>query len=114
MLKPNPCKVKRVNIPTLSTLNEGNNNNLSTTNTNIHYYYIRSKASPIHNNLSNHLINLVLNKDTGKLEEYRQLCIGKDKVQWTRLFSNELGHLAYGIRDIKVTYCISFIYYYYI
>ena len=43
------------------------------------------------------------------MEEYRQLQKGKDKTIWQRSFSNELGRLAQGIRDIKGTNCISFI-----
>ena len=53
--------------------------------------------------------NAVLNTDTGKLEEYRTLRLGKDKNPWIHSFSNELGRLTQGIWDIKGTDCITFI-----
>jgi len=76
---------------------------------NMHNYFTRSKVTKpaVHTDQA----NAVLNLETGKLEEYRQLRHGKDKVHWIHSFSNELGRLAQGIQDIKGTDCITFIYY---
>jgi hypothetical protein len=41
-------------------------------------------------------LNAVLNADTGKLEEYRQLLKGKDKLLWEQGCSKEIARLAQG------------------
>ena len=92
--------------------NKENNINISTTNQfaanipsavqTIYLYYTYSKA---------HRTNAVLNIDIGLMEEYRQLCKGKDKIIWQRSFSNELGHLAQGMQTIIGIDCITFILY---
>lgn len=86
-------------ITTAPTTNHFTSNKPSST-PHCHPYDTRSK---------NKTANAVLNTDTGLMEEYRQLHKGKDKQIWQRSFSNELGRLAQGIRDIKGTDCITFI-----
>jgi hypothetical protein len=44
-------------------------------------------------------LNAVLNADTGKLEEYRQLLKGKDKLLWERGCSKEIARLAQGRKN---------------
>eukprot|EP00957_Ditylum_brightwellii_P092227 7021024-Ditylum_brightwellii.AAC.1 len=44
-----------------------------------------------------YFVNAVYNKDTGKMEEYRQLIKGKTKDKWETLFAKELGGLANGV-----------------
>eukprot|EP00957_Ditylum_brightwellii_P049142 3728651-Ditylum_brightwellii.AAC.1 len=44
-----------------------------------------------------YFVNTVYNKDTGKMEEYRQLIKGKTKQKWETSFANELGRLANGV-----------------
>ena len=53
--------------------------------------------------------NAVLNTNTSKLEEHRTLRLGKDKKLWIHSFSNELGSLTQGVRDIKGADYITFI-----
>lgn len=72
-----------------------------------HRYFTRSEVS--NSSTPPAVANAVHNIETGMLEEHRQLRLGKDKVDWIRSFSNELGRLAQGIRDIKGTDCITFI-----
>ena len=43
------------------------------------------------------LANPVLDPDSGKLLEYRDLIKGKDKIVWERGMSNEMGRLAQGV-----------------
>ena len=47
--------------------------------------------------------NYVVHPITGTVKEYRHLIKGKDKLIWERSFSNKLGQLAQGIRDINGT-----------
>ena len=52
----------------------------------------------------------VINKDTGKLEEYSALAKGSDKELWIRAYANDLGRLAQGVGNrIKGTNTIFFI-----
>ena len=58
-----------------------------------------------------HVLNAVLNKDTGKLVEYRHL-IGDQKYRkiWGQAYGNKLGRLAQGMEvRVKVTNTIFFI-----
>jgi len=56
-------------------------------------------------------INAVLNADTGKLEEYRQLLKGIDKLLWEKGGSKEIAQLAQGRKDgsVKGTNTLHFI-----
>jgi hypothetical protein len=58
-----------------------------------------------------HMAMAVLDPDTGKAMEYRELIKSpKTKPTWTRSFSNELGRLAQGVGDrLKGTNTIFFI-----
>ena len=58
-----------------------------------------------------HMLNAVLNEDTGELMEYRHL-IGDPKYReiWGQSYGNELGRLAQGMEDcVKGTNNILFI-----
>ena len=58
-----------------------------------------------------HMLNAVLNEDTGELMEYRHL-IGSPKYReiWGQAYGNELGRLAQGMKGrVKVTNTIFFI-----
>jgi len=56
-------------------------------------------------------LNVVLNAETGKLEEYRTLLKGKDKILWERGCSKEVTRLAQGRKDgsVKGTETLHFI-----
>jgi len=56
-------------------------------------------------------LNAVLNAETGKLEEYRTLLKGKDKILWERGCSKEVARLAQGRKDgsVKGTETLHFI-----
>jgi len=56
-------------------------------------------------------VNAVLNAETGKLEEYRTLLKGKDKILWERSCSKEVARLAQGRKDgsVKGTETLHFI-----
>ena len=98
---PNTTASPRVPVKANDTPNTNQYTaNLPTTVETKHHYNTRSKA---------HKANAVLNTETGQMEEYRQLQKGKDKIIWQRSFSNEIGRLAQGIRDIIGTDCITFI-----
>ena len=58
-----------------------------------HCYNTRSKAAsrPLAHTNKLEATNAMLNTNTRKLEEYRQLWVGKNKQIWTHSFSNELG-----------------------
>jgi len=58
-----------------------------------------------------HKINAVLNADTGKLEEYRQLLKGIDKLLWEKGGSKEIARLAQGRKDgsVKGTKTLHFV-----
>jgi hypothetical protein len=53
----------------------------------------------------------VLNADTGRLEEYKQLLKGNDKLLWEKGCSKEIARLAQGRRDnsVKGTNTLHFI-----
>ena len=53
--------------------------------------------------------NSVLHPITGVSQEYRHLSKGEDEEIWIQSFTNELGQLAQGIRDIEGTNTIHFI-----
>jgi len=56
------------------------------------------------------LVHMVLDEDTGKTLEYRQLAKHpKYKEAWTTSYANELGRLTQGIRDIPGTNMMFFI-----
>eukprot|EP00804_Cyclotella_cryptica_P025455 CCRYP_017202-RA/>CCRYP_017202-RA protein AED:0.33 eAED:0.21 QI:0/0/0/1/1/1/3/0/788 len=56
------------------------------------------------------LIHTVLNEESGKILEYRQLVKHpKYKEVWTKSYANELGRLTQGIRDIPGTNTMFFI-----
>jgi hypothetical protein len=46
--------------------------------------------------------NAVLNTDTGKLEEYRYLLKGPDKLKWEAGCSKEIARLTQGRNDVSV------------
>ena len=56
-------------------------------------------------------LNAVLNAETGKLEEYRTLLKGVDKILWERGCSKEVARLAQGRKDgsVKGTETLHFI-----
>ena len=56
-------------------------------------------------------LNAVLNSETGKLEEYRTLLKGVDKILWERANSKEVARLAQGRKDgsVKGTETLHFI-----
>ena len=56
-------------------------------------------------------LNAVLNAETGKLEEYRTLLKGVDKIIWERGCSKEVARLAQGRKDgsVKGTETLHFI-----
>jgi hypothetical protein len=61
-------------------------------------------------NASKHFIGAVINNDTGKVLEYRHLIKSeKHKRIWVRSFSNELGRLFQGIRNVPGTDTCFFI-----
>ena len=125
--KPNPenylnAKLPRVQKPPKQTTPQ--NNNSSPANNTIHNFNQHDKPTKLHQHRYNTRskanrrtsanskvgqANAVLNPETGKLEEYRSLRLGKDKHLWIQSFSNELGRLTQGVRDIKGTDCITFI-----
>ena len=62
-------------------------------------------------NFPRHMLNAVLNEDTGELMEYRHL-IGDPKYKkiWGQAYSNELGSLAQGMQVcVKATNTIFYI-----
>ena len=112
-LSPRMNKYLQPTINTNSYISNHKNihNNSSTHQQYAYYYNTQSKSicNIIATTRKLNGSNAILNEDTSKLEEYRQLKTGKDKVLWHKSFSNELGQLVQGIHDIKGTNCIFFI-----
>ena len=55
--------------------------------------------------------NVVLNAETGKLEECRNLTKVRNSITWKNSCSSYLGRLAQGLRDINGTSCAIFVKY---
>ena len=51
----------------------------------------------------------MLNPSTENLEEYEQLIIGKCKTMWILSYSNELGKLVQGVKEVNGTKFVTFI-----
>jgi hypothetical protein len=65
-------------------------------------------APPSHSTI--HLIGAIINKDTGDVLEYHRLMkLDKHKHVWAHSFSNKLGQLFQGIRNIPGTDLCFFI-----
>ena len=60
------------------------------------------KIVPSTHNSIIHALNVVLNADTGKMEEYRHLIKGSQSQQWTVANAKEIARLAQGRADGSV------------